>query len=270
MTDVTILLLNIDEKLEIKKLVEFISQNIISSQIYIASNKKINLFNQNVKNYIFENTTNDEALNTIIKDVQSDKIIVVRKISNFDDMLKVYHGLKKSNQICVLSKKTNSVCKFFEKITNYITQFLLGYNFLHASLGIVGFARDATAVLKQLSNASTYTKIDKWVGIEIVRIETQKLEKVKFKPKVTKDFLRIALYTSLIIVPIISWIFIEAIQKYAMLQLLCVFFIVLFVCLAFIQAILLYVKFKVGDNTHKQGEIKISKRRKNEKSKNRN
>ncbi len=266
MSDVTILLLNIDAKLDVKKLVDFVTQNIINAQIYMATSKKVKISYQNVKNYVFENATNDEALNTIIKDVDTEKLIVVRKCSDLNDILKVYKALRKSNQIAVLAKKTNKIRSFFEKISDYITGFLLGYKFLHASLGVVGFSRDVTAVLKQLSNASTYTKIDKWVGIEIVKIETKKLDKVKFKPKLTSDILKIALYTLLTIAPIICWIFIDTIQKYIMLQLLCIFFIILFVCLVAIQVILLSVKIKIGNNTHKTGEIKSSKRRKNEKS----
>ena len=270
MSDLTIIALNIDKKLDIKKLVDFTTQKLIDTPVFVATKTKLKISNKNIKNYVFENCSNDEALNTIIKDVQTEKLIIIRKISDYEDILEIYKNLKKSNQIAVFSKKSNKLRQFFEKISNYITHFLLGYNFLHASLGVVGFSKDAVAVLKQLSNASTYTKIDKWIGIEIVRIEKKKLDKVKFRPKITFDVLKICLYTLLTAVPIICWIFIDAIQKYIMLQLLCIFFVLLFVCLLGIQVILLYVKFKIGNNTHSKGEIKSFKRRKNEKSKNSN
>ena len=52
MSDVTILLLNIDAKLDVKKLVDFVTQNIINTQIYVATSKKVKISYQNVKRMV--------------------------------------------------------------------------------------------------------------------------------------------------------------------------------------------------------------------------
>ena len=270
MVDVTIIALNLDENLDIKSLLDYVLKTFISPKIFVASKKQIRIKNDILKNYVFENCTNDEALNYMISDVQSDKLIVVRNIKDYEDISRVFNGLRKANQICVLKNPSNQVKQFFEKMTDYVTKFLLGYKFLHASIGVVGFSKDVVAVLKQLKECSVYTKVDKWIGIEIVKIETKKAPKVKFKPKILPDLLKISLFTLMVLAPLMCWIFVEAIQKNIMLQLLFVFIIMLFVCLTTIQIILLCVKFKIGNNTHKVGEIKKSKRRGYEKSKNSN
>lgn len=269
MVDVTIIALNLDENLDIKGLVDYVSKTFISPKIFVASKKQTRIKNDILENYVFENCTNDEALNSMIKDVQSDKLIIVRNVTDYEDISKVFSGLKKSNQVCVLKKPSNKIKAFFEDMTDYVTQFLLGYKFLHASIGVVGFSKDVVAVLKSLRDCSIYTKMDKWIGIEIVKVETKNPPKVKFQPKIMPDLIKISLFTLIALAPLLCWIFIDTIQKSIILQLLFAFIIILFVCLTIIQIILLCVKLKIGNNTHKVGEIKI-KRRKNGKSKNSN
>ena len=270
MSDVTIIALDLENKMEIKKLIKFVNTRLISPVIFVASSKKLNIKDENIQNFVFVIPNPDMALNALIKLVETDKLIVIRKISDLEDIEKVYRGLIKSNSICVLSKKSNKVTQFFQKLSDFVTNFLFGYKFLHAGLGVVGFSRVPLAVLKHLDNCSMYTKVDRWIGIEINFVQTNKVDKVKFKPKLTSNFLKLGVYTILALAPLLCWIFSDFVQRYVILQLLFAFLIILFVCLVVIQVIIICVKLKVGDNIHQKSDFKQNKRSKDGKSKNRN
>lgn len=256
MFDCSIIVLNLDNKLDIQKLSNFVKSKIINAEIIIASTKKHQIYD--VNEYIFDTDCQDSVINTLVKEISSNKLIIVRKIdnNNFNPIISVYKGLTKTNQICLLKKKSNKFIDFFKKIRDKILNFLLGYTYLDGSISCVGFTSCVIEILKKLDNLSMYTKINKWSGIEIKEIEASDVSKVSFKPKIKKHLIRLAIQSVVLIAPLLLWIFVKFIQNYLPLKILCMFLILFSLCLIAIECIMISVKFKVGDNIYDQAEIK--------------
>ena len=185
-------------------------------------------------------------------------MIIVRHCdnNNFERIYSVYSKLKVDNQICLISKNLNKFQKFFMRIFQFIVHFLFGYNLFEGSLEVVAFGKVPVEILKQVDNPSMYTKIDKWSGITISKVQSSEIAKVKFKANVTKNIVHILILLATFLTPLLLWIFIPFIQKNIALKLLAVFLMALSFSLIIIDALVIAIKHKIGESTYECANIK--------------
>ena len=254
MNNLCILVMNLQDKLNFEKFIKFANQKFPGANIIVASKRDHNQVG--VKEYVFETDDADEVINTIVKNNEDRQFVLVRDFDNdnFEPIYSVYAGLKKDNQICLLSKKKNKFVEFFAKIFNAVVHFLFGYYLIGGSLAYVAFGPIPFDILKQTENPSLYTKIDKWTGIK--DSPATSAPKIKFKPKVLKNVIRLACLSLAFVVPLILWILIKYIQNSIGLKLLCVFIMALCLSLIIIDILIIVTKTKIGENTYECAEIK--------------
>ena len=255
MNEVCILVMNLNNQLDFKKFSKFVDQKFASAKVVIASKIK---HKSTFDEYVFESDNPDEVINSLINKIEAKKLVLVREFdnNNFDPIYNVYCGVKKDNHICILSKKQNKVKAFFVKIWQVVIHFLFGYYLMEGSLAYVAFGEVPFDVLKQTDNPSLYTKIDRWSGVEINRIEASSMPKVKFKPKLKNHIIRLSCMAAVFLIPIFLWIFVKYIQNSIALKLLSVFIMALCVSLGAIEVLLMITKLAIGDNTYENAKIK--------------
>ena len=103
----TIIVLNTNNKLNIQKLADYITQKNIVADVIVASTVKHEDV-EGINEKVFAENNDDKILNTLIKDIQAEKLVIVRKVENdnFEDIEKFLNGLTDNNSICVYQKKT--------------------------------------------------------------------------------------------------------------------------------------------------------------------
>ncbi len=255
MSEVGIIVMNLKNNLDFKKFAQFVDQKFPGANVIVASTQKHKVA---LTEYVFDTDNADEVLNCLIKKVESKKLVIVREFdnNNFEPIHDVYMGIKKDNQICLLTKRTNKVKAFFVKLCQLIIHFMFGYNLMEGSLAYVAFGEVPFDILKQTDNPSLYTKIDKWSGIDIKMIEASKTPKVKFKPNLKNNIIRMSCMLVAFLTPLLLWIFVKYIQKSIPLKLLAVFVMALCFSLIVIEVLIMVTKLKIGDNTYESAEIK--------------
>ena len=254
MNETTVLILNLNNKLDFEKFSKFAKQKLFGANIVIASQKgHKSEFNE----YLFETKNDDEVINTLLKKIKTNKLVIVRKFdnNNFLPIFSVADGLKKDNQVCLMSKSCGKVKNFFKKIFAVVVKFMFGYDLLFGSLACEGFGKTCLEILSQLDNPSFYTKVDRWSGVDIKHIQSSSVQNVKFKPKVKKNYLNILLCTAVFMVPLMLWIFVPFFKNSIAIKLLGIFVMGLCFALILINILVLIVKHIVGDNTYDSAEI---------------
>ena len=106
--DSTIIVLNTNNKLNLQKLADYITQKNIVADVIVASTTKHESV-EGINEKVFAENNDDKILNTLIKDVKTEKLVVVRKVENdnFEDIEKFLNGLTENNSICVYKKRNN-------------------------------------------------------------------------------------------------------------------------------------------------------------------
>ena len=259
MVDLTIVVLNLNNQLNVSEFTKFINKHFNYAQVIIASEQKHNITSENITEYIFKNETDDSVINALVKTLNTNKLILIRAIDdNFDSILKLHQNLKKSNEICLFVKKRNKIVEFFDKIFDKITKFIFGYKFFNGNIAQMAFGKIVIDVLKQVDNASMFTKMDKWSGVVIKELETeQNIPKVKFKANKLTNYITIAISSCAIIALILCWALIKYIQNSFLLKILFVFIILIALSIIFFEVALVVAKLKVGVNTYKCAEINL-------------
>ena len=255
MESACILILNLNDELDFDKFSKFSRQKLVGAKIVIASkqNHKLSEFTE----YVFDTDDSDEVINALVKKIDTEKLVIVRKFdnNNFNEIASVVGELKKENQLCMMSKKSGKIKAFFRSLFSPIIRFLFGYDLLSGSLSCVGYGKNCLEVLKQLDNPSLFTKVDKWSGVDIKYIETSQTQKVKFKSKVAKNYIRIAVYTILMALPILLWIFVPFFAQSILLKLIGIFVIAICFALVCIDVLVLVIKHFIGNNTYEVAKI---------------
>ncbi len=252
----TFLIMNLDDKLDIKKLASYISQNYFSYQIIVASKKSHgDIFN--VSEFVFEEDDQDKIINTLMQKVEGNKLVLARKIDNdnLEELVNLEKNIKHENQIATLKKEKNKVSKFFFNLLNKIIELIFGYTLYDCNLCCMAFASVPLEVLKVLDNCSLYTKINKWKGLNFVSNKTTLKTKIKFKTKIAKNVL--FLISSIIIIAgcVLVWVFVEYIQKQLLLKLFLVFVMVICLFVVFLEILRIFIKQKIGENIFDKAEI---------------
>ena len=254
MDELSVLILNLNNKLDFEKFFKFANQKLLGAKIVIASREH---HNSEFVEYLFETNNSDEVINTLIKKLKTNKLVIVRDFdnNNFLPIFSVADGLKNDNQICIMSKSGGKVKNFFKKIFAPIVKFMFGYDLLFGSLACVGFGKTSLEILRQLDNPSFYTKVDRWSGIDIKHIQSSSVQKVKFKPKVAKNYINIAVFSCVFVLPILLWIFVNVFKKSIALKLLGIFVMGLCLALVLINILVVITKYIVGDNSYENAKI---------------
>ena len=241
------IVLNTDDKLDITKFANFCNFSFGKCEIFIASKTKHQ--NLDVKEFVFEEENQDKIINTLIPKITGDKLIVLRKIDNnkLEILKKLVFNLKKDNQICILGKKRNKIQEFLFNAINKFMSFMFGYNLYDGSFAQISFGKSALEVLKTIPNSSMYTKVDKWSGVEVIKIEDIP-QKIRFAINKKKHFTKLAIQSMLVLVPMFCWIFIGYVKKTYWLKFLFAFIMAISLSLLIIEIIVICVKRFVGNN----------------------
>ncbi len=251
----TFIVLNLQDKLNILKFVEFIKSKYSKYEIIIASKKSHNKIND-VKEYVFDTTDEDEVLNTLIPMCNGDKLIVCRNLTNdFEVVEKLEKNLKKQNQITIIKKKRNKISNFLFNWFNKLVFLVCGYYLFDGYIANFGFGKVAIDVLKNIDNCSFYSKVNKWIGCEIVKIDDTAQKNIDINCKIVLNISRIVLEWLLIVGLVLVWVFVPFVQNNVFIKIIDVFLIAFIISLIVLESVVLFVKIKVGKSTSKKAKI---------------
>lgn len=252
----TFLIVNLQNKLNIEKFVNLVEKNYKNYKIIIASTKLHKKY-KNVYEYQFDDVEPDKVINTLMPKVEGERLVLVRQFDNdnLDEILNIEKAIKKNNQISLLKKCKNKFKSIIFNYINKIINLIFGYKLFDGYLSCVGFSSVPLSVLMQIENSSLYTKINKWQGIDLVYVNCNKCQKLKFKTKKIKHFVRIAISLLIMIGVILCWIFIPFLQSKLLLKMAMIFVILIAFMFVLLDCVILYVKRKIGENIFDKANI---------------
>lgn len=254
----TFLVLNLDGSVDVQKLNRFLYENVNDYELVVACNKKYKgLMTQNVVECIFdENANPDEVINTLIPKCGGEFLILVRKIenNNFGPILEVAKKLKSQKQIVVIKKQSNVITRFFKKIFSFVVKFLYGYQLFDSNLAVMGYGEIPFSVLKQTPNCSTFTKINKWVGVTIDEVECV-TPKVKLSQHKWTRFARLGAYLAVFVTAVLLMTLVPTMFEATIMKLfgwaICLFMVLLTI----VDVTIVLVSHFIGGNTSKNAEL---------------
>ena len=247
MQKVSIILLD-NEKVNILDFANKCKQFFVDYEIFFCTKTKTSEL-ENVTQIVTNESNIDKILNAIIPKTNGDKLCIIREYSsNFDDVKNMTNKVQKDNQLCKIKEKHGKFIDFFKNLLDIIINFLFGYTLFHTSLAMLVFGKDCTVVLKTLSNCSTYTKVNKWAGIDILEQEVSSAKAVKFKPKLLGCYIKIAVCFLLTVASILCFALINYKSPMIFLKTLYILIIAISITILLVQIIIICVKNLVGDN----------------------
>lgn len=251
----TFIVFNLHDKLNILEFVRFIKSKYSKYEIIIAS-KKSHKEIDDAKEYVFDTNDEDEVLNTLIPMCNGNKLIVCRNLTNdFEVVEKLEKNLKKQNQITIIKKKRNKISNFLFNWFNKLVLLVCGYYLFDGYIANIGFEKIAIDVLQNVENCSFYSKVNKWIGCEIVRIDDIAQKNINLNCKIALNISRIILELLLIVGLVLVWIFVPFVKNNVFIKIIDVFLIAFVVCLIVLESVVLFVKIKVGKSTLKKAKI---------------
>ncbi|MBQ3494341.1 MAG: hypothetical protein IJA69_02890 [Clostridia bacterium] len=255
---ISFLICNVDNHIDIKKLNKFVSDKFDDYELVVAVGEKHRSVKiENVREYVFsENETNDDIINALVPVVFGQAMVVVRKIenNNFEPILNVLSGFEQNNDIVLIRKKQNKVTKFFKRILSFLIRFFYGYTLYDSNLSVCAFGEIPLNVLKQTENASTFTKINRWTGINIVYVEGE-CAKISFANHKPMRFVRLGIYTALAVASILLQVLIPAWFEFITLKMLAIFLVVAMVMFICVEIVIILVAHFVGKNSYRKANI---------------
>lgn len=128
--------------------------------------------NKNVKTIIFSNNAEkEEIINSLhVEKMEEGKILVVRRPLSKDEFEKL---VSSSADIATLQKKRNKFSGFFKRIAGWVVRKIFAFNFFE-DISAICFGQDIFDLLKSCANLSTATRINRYVGVSVENIETDK------------------------------------------------------------------------------------------------
>lgn len=245
-----------DGKFDPKEFEQNCAQHFEKYEILFATNRT---FDGLSSTRVFETkeTNADKIINALIPKIDGDKLILIREYTgNFNDIILLVNAVKKENQIAKIKEKHSRFADFFKRLLDMVINFIFGYKLFHTQLSMLCFGKVPLDVLKTLENASMYTKINKWAGIDIVEVNISHRCKLKFKPKIKGNIISLCVFSVLFIAPILCWALIDYSKKAFYLRALYVLIMAISLTIVAISVILICVKNLVGDNEYEKAEIK--------------
>lgn len=222
-------------------------QSFENFEVYFCTQQKVQDL-KNVKQVVTSEKNVDKIINSIIPKISGDKLCLIRNYNgNFDDVKRMVRKVKKDNEICKIKEKSGKFVDFFKNLLDIVINFVFGYKLFHTSLAMIVFGKSATCVLKTLPNPSTYTKVNKWAGIDILQVSAN-APSVKFKPKLIGNFITLGVCFVLSLACILCWTLIKYNKPMIFLKSLYILIIAISVTIILFEIIIICVKKLVGDN----------------------
>lgn len=253
------LVLDLENKINVDKFCVFAMQNFTNYEIVIASNQNAKkVLRENVVQKFYDNTANDDSvINSYVASCDISNLVVIRDYNENDNstILNVVKN-SKHDQVTMVEKKTNKIKSFFQKIFARIVFFLFGYNFYQAELSVASFGSSLVNILKTTFSPSLFTKINKWVGVNVNYVSGT-ARKIKFKSKKLAKFIGLGVCCVVFLFGILFWVLAPNLISSLPLKLFFVALILMSLVGGLFLALILYTKTKIGDIERNQAiEIK--------------
>lgn len=253
MEKISIILID-NKNVDILEFCKNCEQNFENFELYFCTQQKVQDI-ENVKQIVSSEKNVDKIINSVIPKISGDKLCLIRNYNgNFDDVKKMVLKVKKNNEICKIKEKSGKFIDFLFNLLDIVINFIFGYKLLHTSLAMLVFGKNATCVLKTLPNSSTYTKVNKWVGMDILQVSVN-AQSVKFKPKLLGNFITMGVSFLLTLASILCWTLIKYNKPMIFLKALYTLIIAISVTIILFEIIIICVKKLVGDNECDKIEI---------------
>lgn len=244
-----------DEEFNIIEFANMCERTYIDYEILFATKNKVEEI-KNVKQFETKEQNVDKIINTLLPLAKGNKVVVIRRYTgNFEDVKKLVSSVKKDTQIAKIKEKHSKVLDFFKKMLDLVINFIFGYKLFHTSLAMICFGSVAVDVLKTLPNCSTYTKVNKWSGIEIVEVPIFCKKKIKFKPHILGNIIKLCICLLFLVASILCWALIEYSSSAFYLKALYILVITISFTIMAVETIIICIKYLVGDNEY--GKISI-------------
>ncbi len=245
-----------DGKFDPKEFEQNCRQHFEEYEILFATNRAFDDI-PNIRIFETKESDADKIINALISKVSGNKLVLIREYTNnFNDVVALVSAVKKENQIAKVKEKHSKFIDFFKRMLDIVINFIFGYTLFHTQLSMLCFGKVPLDVLKTLGNASMYTKINKWAGIDIVEVNISYKSKLKFKPKIKGNIISLCIFSILFIAPILCWALIDYSKKAFYLKALYVFVMAMSLTIIATTVILICVKNLVGNNEYEKAEIK--------------
>lgn len=224
-------------------------------EIIFATNRNFENLN-NTRIFATKETDADKIINALIPKVGGDKLVLIREYTNnFNDVISLTNAVKKENQIAKVKEKHSRLTDFFKRLLDIVINFIFGYKLFHTQLSMLCFGKVPLDVLKNLSNSSMYTKVNKWTGVDIVEVNISYKSKLKFKPKIKGNIISLCIFSILFIAPILCWALIDYNKKVFYLKALYIFVMAISLTIIAIIVILICIKCLIGNNEYEKAEM---------------
>ena len=237
---------------KIKDVFSFLNKNYDSPEIIYChtTNKDY----ENVKNYIFKKEENVEAiLNAVSKECNGDKIVVVRSVEDFKDIVKLTDCITQDNQVAYFSLTKKGIKNWLKLKMIKILNFVLGQGLENISYNIVAYGKIASLALKNAINPSMLTRTNNFVGITYVPVDGGK--KYVFKYNKLKAILAFGIPVILLIATIIIRVLIKQDIGF-IFNILFVGLILLEFMFSLLFGSVWFIKSQIGDNVTNSARYK--------------
>lgn len=240
------IVLDLENKLKLTEFLTFIKTNFNGYDVIYCSSKKKK--SSEIKSYVFKNGCDkEEVLNTVAGKVLGEKVVIIRDVSKYKNILKLTESIKFDNQISCLKYEDKGIVNFFKNVFSKPTILLFGQELSNIDFSVVAYGQVATRVIKTTSNASALTRTNNFVGTKLILLEDG--EKYSFKYNKTKAIFKFIIPIVIAIVAIV----IRLLIKQKMLAIVTIGFIAFaIICLimSFIYGLDWFIKSQIGDNVN--------------------
>ena len=166
-------LLNLDEFMAYIK-----ALNINNEIIYCSSVKQAQ---EGIKNYVFNQNTNSEAvINAITKQCSKKCIVVIRDVNNYKKIGALIKEYNSSNQIIYFKQKQQGLKRFWFNLVKNTVGKVFMHNLLSIDYGVALYGEIASKVLRNINVPSILMRTNNWQGMRIILLEGGELYKFKY------------------------------------------------------------------------------------------
>ncbi len=166
-----------------------------------SKNKGIIRAGKLIKIFVYQDgSKKEEMINSLVKKVSTEgKIIIMRKLLKKEE-LKEFIISNADITICQ-KKKHNKFCDFFVRVWKRLIELMFGLSLFDGDTSVVAFCQPLSDVLKNLSNASYLSRLNRWKGASVVALPSSSAPAKSEYNKLKNNFMFIgwlALFVSVI------------------------------------------------------------------------
>jgi len=209
----------------------------------------------NMSLFVFPNGTKEESMinSSITEFYESDFILIRNDVQNIDSnfLTRILQERKQTKCDIIMAKnkeKRNFFSKFIDKTIKTTYSFLFDFHSYNGDIGVQYFSAFAHSIMKSIKNPILLTKSNRWVGMNIRYVEFE-IPKTKLKEKsYGKNKPKLIIYTLIFTILLTASIFFGISYKLPLtFWFATFFFLLLFLSLAKITALRIYLTNKLGD-----------------------